>query len=75
MKNKNLLLSFLPILLLTGAIIAFGSLSSPQAIKENNSTCCSQKNFECPVKKQKTGGDMLLDNFSRQFIAFPLFGY
>ncbi|MBI5857910.1 MAG: hypothetical protein HZB42_09740 [Sphingobacteriales bacterium] len=73
MKNKNLLLSFLPIFLLVGTIIALGSVSGPQVKKENNSTCCSQKDIECPTRKQNPGGDMLLDNLSRQFMSLPVF--
>lgn len=70
MKNKNHILLSLVTVLLVAGLFTLGS-ASPYAEKEmKNATCCKEKNSDCLLKKESpAGGDILLDNISRQFMT------
>ena len=80
MKNKNWVLPALIAILVASCflIIGFSSHASAKKEKKENSTCCSQKMKikDCDVKTNgPSTGDMILENFSRQFLRIPSFGY
>lgn len=76
MKNKNH--TTLPVLIifsLFASLIGIGATSPSSETEINNSTCCKQESNGCPGKKEsESRGDVLLDNFSRQFISVFSFG-
>ncbi|HMK27854.1 MAG TPA: hypothetical protein VK483_17605 [Chitinophagaceae bacterium] len=81
MKNKNWIIPTLIAVLVASSFFIIGFSSHASAQKER-STCCSQKMSPGPAGKGCNGkiktttpGDMILENFSRQFLAISPLGY
>ena len=72
MKKTNIIVSL--ILLLSGVgLIALGAVSRSAEKEIKNSTCCCKQKNTCP--EEKTSGDIIPDNLSRQFMSISTIGY
>ena len=81
MKNKNWVIPGLIAILVVSGFLIIG-FSSHASAKNEKATCCSQKMSPGPGGKgcndkinNPATGDMILENFSRQFLGIPALGY
>jgi hypothetical protein len=80
MKNKNWIIPALIAILLVSSFFIIG-YSSHASVQKEKSTCCSQKMSTGSAGKgcdggikTTTPGDMILENFSRQFLTISPLG-
>jgi hypothetical protein len=75
MKKKNWILPGLVVILMAAYFLMVGF--SPRAAAQiEKSTCCTKKMKNCEGRNNSaTPGDIILENFSRQFLIISSFGY